>query len=199
MRQQLRMDPDTRRRRRKTLIIALLQLPVALLLIQFSLHLQWTLTNHAQIAINETPPAESVPSTLRNLLMAGSGLSLLGISLLLLVRSPFRMPIGERLFRVVWLGPLGRAFLWFSARGVAKRPLGTTIPSTTIPSRAIPSRAIPSRAIPSATHAAVHAPSGSGNGVPTPPGGKPGAQADRVGSLEARVAALERWRDEAKR
>jgi len=194
MRQQLRMDPDTRRRRRKTLIIALLQLPVALLLIQFSLHLQWTLTNQAQIAINETPPAESVPSTLRNLLMAGSGLSLLGISLLLLVRSPFRMPIGERLFRVVWLGPLGRAFLWFSARGVAKRPLGTTIPSTTIPSRAIPSRAIPS-----ATHAAVHAPSGSGNGVPTPPGGKPGAQADRVGSLEARVAALERWRDEAKR
>ena len=189
MRQQLRMDPDTRRRRRKTLIIALLQLPVALLLIQFSLHLQWTLTNQAQIAINETPPAESVPSTLRNLLMAGSGLSLLGISLLLLVRSPFRMPIGERLFRVVWLGPLGRAFLWFSARGVAKRPLGTTIPSTTIPSRAIPS----------ATHAAVHAPSGSGNGVPTPPEGKPGAQADRVGSLEARVAALERWRDEAKR
>ena len=167
----------------------MLQLPVALLLIQFSLHLQWTLTNQAQVAISETPPAGSVPSTLRNLLMAGSGLSLLGISLLLLVRSPFRMPIGERLFRVVWLGPLGRAFLWFSARGVAKRPLGTTIPSTTIPSRAIPS----------ATHAAVHAPSGSGNGVPTPPGGKPGAQADRVGSLEARVAALERWRDEATR
>jgi hypothetical protein len=35
------------------------------------------------------------------------------------VRSPLRVPIGERAFRLVWLGASGRAFLRFAARGMA--------------------------------------------------------------------------------
>ena len=44
---------------------------------------------------------------------------MLGVSTVLLSRSPYRMPIGERLFRLVWLGPIGRAFIRFAGRGVA--------------------------------------------------------------------------------
>jgi hypothetical protein len=186
MRQQLRMDPDTRRRRRKTLIIAVLQLPVAAVLLQLGLHITWTLTKTAGVMVNDHP-ANPARSTLGNLVMAASGLSLLGVSILLIARSPFRMPIGERMFRLVWLGPIGRAFIWFSSRGVARRPTGTTVPRVTAPRVAHAA----------ATSPAEHS-SGNGNGVPTPPGGRPGASKDRLSALEARVAALERWRDDPK-
>jgi hypothetical protein len=185
MRQQLRMDPDTRRRRRKTLTIAVLQLPIAALLVQLGLHITWSLTRTAGITVTENPP-NPTPSTLGNLVMAASGLSLLGASFLLIARSPFRMPIGERMFRLVWLGPIGRAFIWFSSRGVARRPTGTTVPRVTAPR-------VGQAVAPPAEH-----PSGNGDGVPTPPGGRPGASGDRVSALEARVAALERWRADSK-
>src|SRR6185295_13955438 len=91
MRQQLRADPDTRRRRRKTMILALIQLPIALLLVQMSLNIKWSVGTKAQVVVDERP-TRSTPSTLGNLVMAATGLSLLGVSFLLLVRSPFRMP-----------------------------------------------------------------------------------------------------------
>jgi hypothetical protein len=106
--------------------------------------------------------------------MAGSGLALLGVSLLLFARSPFRMPMDERMFRLVWLGPVGRGFVRISARGVAKRGTGTTVPDATAP-----------------TAARVVSSNGAGKGkraiTPVP--------ADRVVALEARIAALEQWRD----
>jgi len=86
----------------------------------------------------------------------------------------------------VWLGPIGRAFIWLSSRGVAGRPTGTTVPRVTTP-----------RAAQAAASPAVHS-RGNANGALTPPAGRPGASQDRVGVLEARVAALERWRDESK-
>ena len=98
----------------------------------------------------------------------------IGVSLLLFARSPFRMPIGERLFRLIWLGPIGRAFLRLSARGVMKRVTGPTVPSAT--------PAAPARV-------------SSSNGSGKPKRAVTPAPVDRVASLEARIAALERWRD----
>ena len=171
MRQQLRVDPDTRRRRRRTLIIAMVQLPVALALLQISLKPQWTFGGRDP----NDPPPPSVRSTPGTLTMAASGLALLGVTLILFARSPFRMPIEERMFRLVWLGPLGRGFVRLSARGVAKRVAGTTLPGTTSPAAAKPAP-LPAAAAPTRK--------------PTTP--VPG---ERVAALEARVAALERWRE----
>ena len=47
-----------------------------------------------------------------------SAIAMIGIALVLLFKSPFRMPPGERLFRLVWLGPAGRAFLRLAGRRV---------------------------------------------------------------------------------
>ena len=173
MRKQLRADPDTRRRRRRTVIIALVQLPVALALLQISLKPQIKVGGRD---VGDTPP-RSVRSTPRALTLAGSGLALLGVSLILFARSPFRMPVDERLFRLVWLGPIGRGFIRVSARGVAKRATGTTVPGTTAPS-------VASRQPTSNGAATVRRPI-------TP------VSSDRVAALEARIAALERWRDVA--
>ena len=172
MRQQLRADPDTRRRRRKTLIIAMVQLPLALALLQLSLKPQWKIGGRTP----NDPPPRSVRSTPGTLTTVGSGLALLGVSLILFARSPFRMPVDERMFRLVWLGPIGRGFVRFSARGVPKRSTGTTVPGTTSPKVAKgPPPAQPAAAPPRR---------------PTTP--VPG---ERVAALEARVAALERWRE----
>ena len=170
MRQQLRADPDTRRRRRRTLIMAIVQLPVALALLQISLKPQWKIGGRQ---MGDAPP-QAVHSTPGTLTMAASGLALLGVSFLLFARSPFRMPVDERMFRLVWLGPLGRGFIRASARGVAKPVSGATAPGVTAP-----------------TAARVASSNGSGKTkraiTPVP--------ADRVASLEARIAALEQWRD----
>jgi len=169
MRQQLRADPDTRRRRRRTLIMAIIQLPVALALLQISLKPQWKVGGRQP---GDAPP-QSVRSTPGTLAMAGSGLALLGVSLLLFARSPFRMPMDERMFRLVWLGPVGCGFVRVSARGVAKRATGTSVPGVTAPTAA----------------RVVSNGSGKAKQAITP------VPADRVAALEARIAALEQWRD----
>jgi hypothetical protein len=100
-----------------------------------------------------------------------SGVSLLGISLVLLMKSPFRMPPGERLFRLVWLGPVGSAFVRFAGRSVKSGS--------------------PRRGKSLASRPAVRA--------VTPPAVAPptnGSAPDRLRDLERRVDALERWRDE---
>ncbi len=124
LRQQLRADPDTRRRRRRTVVIAVLLLPVAFVLIRASLNVRISLGTGASVNRSGDPGAVGGAS-LGRFVMAASGLSLLGVSFLLLVRGPFRMPIGERLFRLVWLGPIGRAFIRVSARGVGSAHGGT--------------------------------------------------------------------------
>jgi serine/threonine-protein kinase len=178
VRQQLRADPDTRRRRRRTLIIAAIQLPIAILLISLSLNVRWSFGTKAEV----TPTQASRPTraTLGNLTKVASGLSLLGVSFILFARSPFRMPIGERLFRVVWLGPPGRAFITLSSRGVVRGKTGATMPGVT-------------RASPRAASTAAPR-----TGVAPPPIPVVALPPDHVASLEARIAALERWRDGVK-
>lgn len=67
-----------------------------------------SINTKAQVVVDDAPKHPS-RATLGNLTMAASGLSLLGVSFLLFARSPFRMPVGERLFRLVWLGRDGAA------------------------------------------------------------------------------------------
>jgi eukaryotic-like serine/threonine-protein kinase len=164
LRQQLRLSAATIRRRRITLIVAAIQLPVALLLISASLNVGFSFGTGASITSTGTgpPPAASVGT----LTKAATGFSLLGVSLLLMVRSPFRTPVGERLFRLVWLGPFGRGFLRFASRGVRAAPR------------------------PASGTARVVSPK------PEPPKLR---GPDSMTSLEARVAALERWRDQTTR
>jgi hypothetical protein len=94
---------------------------------------------------------------------------LFGVSLGLLLRSPFRMPIGERMFRIVWLGPIGRTFIYAAGRGVARANSGSSA-SAIVAAKSV--------------------------NRPATPASKPtGARApDRVDALEMRVAELERWR-----
>jgi len=110
-REELRADPTTRRARRRTLIAAILQLVGGALLFWFALKLRQQI-GPRQYRIG-------VPG----MIMVVSSMIMLGTSLALLLRSPFRMPIGERLFRLVWLGPIGRAFVQRGGgRGVRERP-----------------------------------------------------------------------------
>lgn len=56
--------------------------------------------------------------------------------LVLLVRSPFRMSPGERLFRIVWLGGFGRWFLRRASKGLTPgvtASTGTTGPRSPVP------------------------------------------------------------------
>ena len=97
------------------------------------------------------------------------------------------MPIGERFFRLLWLGPVGRGFVRLSMRGVRGSEAGTKGPAR---------RPLVRR----------DGASPSGPGITPPPreaqlrptmaqrvlpdvGGT-----DSQASLEARVAELERWR-----
>jgi hypothetical protein len=68
--------------------------------------------------------------------MVFTSLVMLGVSLVLLLRSPFRMPVGERFFRRIWLGAFGGWFLRRAARGLSPSSTastGTTGPSTITP------------------------------------------------------------------
>jgi len=93
--------------------------------------------------------------------------------------SPLRMPIGERLFRFTWLGPIGRLML--------RRAQGRT---ETI------------SGLPSGVHAAVSSRSVPASTMTPPPkldsGQPPAALAPRLDALTARVEQLERWRDSAR-
>ena len=174
-RQQLRADPDTRRRRRKTVIAAVLLLPIAFLLINASLNVRFSLGTKAEVV--QTESRDATQRSLGRLVMAASGLSLLGVGFLLLARSPFRMPPGERLFRVLWLGAPGRTFVRFSSRNVTPPSSGKTALGLA-GTRANVNIAEAGRAA---------APVVATKATPT----------DQMRSLEDRVAALERWRDGA--
>ena len=103
-----------------------------------------------------------------------TGFSLLGVSLVLLLRSPLRMPPGERVFRLLWLGMPGRLLFRLAARGVST---GSGI------------GALPSRELASAPTAALSKAALSANVAPSA-----APSADLVSALEARVKALEEWR-----
>lgn len=161
MREQLRADPDVQRRRRKALVMAAIQLPLALVLLYFAL-------------VTRTRVGESYNSGVGGIIMLVTGLMLVGVSVVLFARSPFRMPIGERLFRRVWLGPLGRGFLRLAARSAHRQVSATaTIPRTAPRAVAVAPNEVPSTV--------------------TKRSGDDSTEA--VAELQQRVAALERWRE----
>jgi hypothetical protein len=110
-------DPTVRIRRKRTVLIALAQIPAAALLFWFALQ------RREQVGPN------SYMIGWGGMTMVMSALALGGVSFVLLVRSPFRAPIGERLFRLVWLGPIGRWFIGSAMRmkGLASTGLKTAV------------------------------------------------------------------------
>ena len=112
-------------------------------------------------------------SGLGGIVLVLSGLLLFGLSAVLLVRSPFRMPPGERVFRLLWLGPIGRSFIRRASRGVAVTGAATRS---------------------GATGAVTHHANVSPRGTPLPmPQFSPPTTPTLV-SLDARLKALEEWR-----
>lgn len=166
-RQELRADPSTRRARRRTLIAALAQLAGAIVLAR------WALRSRHQVGPHQF--RVELPGTV----LIFSAMILFGVSLALLLKSPLRMPIGERLFRIVWLGPFGRAFVRFAGRGKGGRVAG---PAVTI--RPVATTVAPAKANGALGNVSRVALASSG---------------DRVAVLESRVAELERWRKAAER
>jgi serine/threonine-protein kinase len=153
----LRADPAARHARRRSVAI-LAAAPV----LGFGMA-WWALHMRTQIG----PRTYQVP--IAGTLLVFGGVALFGVSLGLLLRSPFRMPLGERLFRLVWLGPIGRAFIRAAGRRVAR---------------------------PSSTSGISRAGAVASAQRPTFPVAKPAAARapDRIDALEIRVAELERWR-----
>ena len=103
-RNQLQADTATRHRRRATVIRAGVQLLIALLLCGVGLS-----------GRVETAPGYYQVSVFYAMVFI-TGACLFAVSFVLLLRSPFRMTISERFFRVIWLGPVGRAFLRLAVR-----------------------------------------------------------------------------------
>jgi eukaryotic-like serine/threonine-protein kinase len=158
-RAELAQDAKVRQARRRTLYMTGLMLVVA----AFSF----------RTALRFRVP---IPGTNNNTTVAPGGLLFLtslvlfGVSLALLLRSPFRQPIGERVFRLFWLGPIGRGFVRWSGRNAWKGRAPIASRPATIP---------PTRAT-------------------QPPMPAPVVAPDRIAALEQRVSDLERWRREAR-
>lgn len=108
-RAELRADASTRRARRRTVGWAVVMLVLAVVFYRSALAFRTQVGPRSF----EVAPAGVV--------FIFSGVMLLGMGLVLLLRSPYRMPVGERLFRVVWLGPIGLGFLRLSGRNADGR------------------------------------------------------------------------------
>ncbi len=97
-RAQLRLDADVVGRRRRTFRLGALMLLGAALLVRTA----FAMRTGEEGNYNTPLPAA---------VMLFSGLCMFGFGMVLVARSPMRMSIWERLFRGVWLGAPGRAFL----------------------------------------------------------------------------------------
>ncbi len=193
LRAALRSDEATRRRRKKTLAIAFAQLGGAALLIWFALGMR----------VQVGPSQYQAP--LRAVIMVASAMMMIGVSVVLIARSPMRMPAGERVFRRVWLGAVGRGFLALAGRGVkfdAGRGAnsGHALARMTIAPVGGGARHASAKT-PASTTREPASESSSGSEVSrasTSPNGADVASRDALARLEHRVAALEAWRDGAK-
>jgi len=161
-RAELAADPALRRRRRRILSGALLMLTVAIAMI-------WTAF---EMRVEYAPGMHG--SRPLGVALVSSGIAILGMSAVLLIKSPFRMPIGERLFRLTWLGPPGRLFVRLAGRGVRTGPPGL--------GRRASSEVVKTRA--------------SGVTASSSAGAETSPAQDRLSALETRVTALERRRTE---
>ena len=164
-RAELRADPRVRARRRRTIWwgLGMVVAAIAMILTGLSMRVQVGPTQF------RSPPGV--------VLIAFSGVALFGMGFVLLVKSPFRMSPPERLFRVVWLGPIGRGFVWLSMRGAksdgAPARLGRPAPHAHVPVVAVPRREAPPR-----------------------PDTVAPASPPSLASLDSRIGELERWRRE---
>ena len=161
-----------RKRRRRTVTIALLQLPVAALFAKLALD------SREQVG----PSSYRVGFGATTLVV--TALILTGVSFVLLIRSPFRAPIGERLFRLVWLGPFGRAFVRGAMRQAGKAAGSPESSATAVRVPAAPMVARTPAPTPGTVAVTV-----TGHLVPVAPGDGTDVRLDRI---EARLAAIER-------
>jgi serine/threonine-protein kinase len=158
-REELRGDVRTARARRRTLIAAVLQLVMAVIMIL------------AAFAFR-VPVGDGYRLLRPGMALSLTGVVLLGVSLVLILKSPFRMSVGERLFRLVWLGPIGGGFVRLAGRGTGRRARdGRSEPAGR------------DGIVRDARHEHMESRAFA-------------VQDDAVAALERRVAALERWRAE---
>jgi serine/threonine-protein kinase len=113
-RELVRPNVDVQQRRRRTVRVAVAMLVFGGLLFYAALQTRIPLGGGS----HRTPVG--------GLVMLFSALAMFGVSLVLLIRSPFRMPVGERGFRRIWLGGFGRWFLRRAARGIAPSATAST-------------------------------------------------------------------------
>ena len=154
-RAELHADASIRQARRRTLIVAVLQLGLAVLFFFVALRFRFLQPNGNYRVL----PA--------GMIFVTTSMILFGVSLALILRSPFRRPLGELAYRFIWLGPIGRSFVRFSGRATWKKESaqGVSGPTTVPPVRQT-----------------------------QPPLSKPVVAPDRIEALEQRVSELERWR-----
>jgi serine/threonine-protein kinase len=107
-RAELKSDPATRVARRRTLIAALAQLLAAVVFARVALLYRVQVGPHMY------------RTALPGVVFIISASVMLGVGLVLLLRSPFRTPVGELLFRWTWVGPLGHRFLRLAARSAPR-------------------------------------------------------------------------------
>jgi hypothetical protein len=167
---QLRNDQATRSMRRKTVFAALFMVISAAVLIR--------------MAMNYRFPAEGggYYVTLPGTVMFICGLLEIGFGLPLLLRSPLRMPITERAFRLLWLGPTGRGFFRLASLGLSRSLTGTTKRAISKSQASAHSRGVVTTSDPILARALV-APSTNGSGNHS--------SEDRLATVELRVTQLE--------
>ncbi|MEO7520813.1 MAG: serine/threonine-protein kinase [Gemmatimonas sp.] len=156
-RAQLRLNTATQRARTRTLVVASLMLAAAPVFIWGALQLR--------VRVGPTRWMTPMPG----IVMLVTGLLFIGFSMPLLMRSPFRKPASERLFKAFWMGLPGRLFFSAAARGAAKASNAYLTTSARAPVRK------------------------ASRPAPAPPVFSPArVDADRLASLEARIAQLEK-------
>ena len=114
LREQVRPNVEVQRRRTRTVRWAILMLAMSAAMFYAAL----------QSRVQLGPGRYRM--NLGGITMVFTSLSLLGVSFVLLMRSPFRMPVGERVFRRIWLGAFGRWFLTRASRGIAPAATAST-------------------------------------------------------------------------
>ena len=109
-----------------------------------------------------------------------NGLACGSVAWVLWVRSPLRMPVGERLFRLLWLGPVGRALLTFA---VGARESRTELALASRDGSSVSAQAPITPRHPATTpgHASHRLPAVTAEAT----------VADRLNALESRLTALE--------
>jgi len=132
VREAYRMNPEMRRRRRRALrmggVLAVLAIVLAVITRMRAVDRG---NHHYSVGIS-------------GIVTGMLAIVLFGISLMTVMRSPFRAPPADKMFQRIWLGPLGRAFVRLSAKGVKRsgassrdsRPATTPPPPVTIPKSA---------------------------------------------------------------